>query len=346
VRDPGEIPSRAVAPGLPVSAARPSAEAPDLSRIDLFKGVDLGTVEGLLERCDVRELRPGEVLIAAGKPNRFLYLVLSGRLCVHLHLHDDPITRLEVGESVGEISVIDRLPTSAYVVADGACRVLVLDEEVVWGLVQRSHQVACNLLVVLAQRIRHANSVVAESQQLQREYAYRATVDPLTGLYNRRWLDTVLVREMERHRSEGEPLALLMMDIDDFKRYNDTYGHLAGDRALHTVARELLGRLRPVDMAVRYGGEEFIALLPGADASVACSIAEVVRRAVRATQVFFTDNQVLPAVTVSVGLAVMRAADTTEDLIGAADAALYRAKAAGRNRVVVSERDGRWEALP
>jgi len=136
----------------------------DLKNSLLLRGIDLESVLGLLEDCPVRELKEGTVLIHAGKPNRFLYLVLSGRLRIHVESLDlDPIAVLEPGEIAGELSLIDNQVTSASVVAHEDCRLLELDEKTMWTLVEDSHAVARNLLFILSRRLRHGNAMIGAS---------------------------------------------------------------------------------------------------------------------------------------------------------------------------------------
>jgi diguanylate cyclase (GGDEF)-like protein len=161
-----------------------------------------------------------------------------------------------------------------------------------------------------------------------------ATRDTLTTLANRRGLETHLRRVLRRPRAGM--LSALLVDIDHFKQYNDHYGHQQGDVCLQRVASALAGvPTRSGDMVARFGGEEFVIILPGTDEPSAAAMAERVRRAVSALEIPHADSPVAPVVTVSVGVATM-AQDAAGDgtaLIEAADAALYRAKAAGRNRV-------------
>ena len=263
-----------------------------------------------------------------------MYLILSGQLRVHLHAEDgQPVAVLGPGESVGEISVVDHQPTSASVVAESECRILSINEKLLWSLVRSSHDIACNLLEILAQRLRHGNSVIHRIHDLLREYEYDATIDPLTGLFNRRWLDNMLRRLMKRAQASGQDLALVMIDIDHFKQYNDGHGHLAGDRALHTVARTIIENLRPEDTVARYGGEEMLALLPNTDLEGARIIAERLREAVAALTIEAADRTRLPRITISAGVAELRPDYTPGRFIAAADKALYRAKHGGRDRV-------------
>jgi diguanylate cyclase (GGDEF)-like protein/PAS domain S-box-containing protein len=150
----------------------------------------------------------------------------------------------------------------------------------------------------------------------------QARTDQLTGLANRRTWDDELPRELARARRNGEPLSLAILDLDRFKSYNDTYGHPAGDRLLRGAAAAWSERLRTTDLIARYGGEEFAVLLPGCDAQAATKVVEHLRAAV-------PDDE-----TCSIGVATWDGSESCEDLVGRADTALYRAKDAGRDRVV------------
>jgi diguanylate cyclase (GGDEF)-like protein len=167
-----------------------------------------------------------------------------------------------------------------------------------------------------------------------------ATTDALTGVSNRRQFDVSLEREWSRTQRSGEPMALLMIDVDHFKLYNDLYGHPKGDVCLRGVAQSLLSACkRPADLVARYGGEEFVMLLPQTPRHGAQHIAQHVVDSVAAFGIFHADSQTTHYVTVSVGIGCFddaSACRTTEntlcpgDLVAAADKALYSAKQAGR----------------
>lgn len=306
----------------------------ELVQLTLFAAADLEVLEPVLRGCPVRTYAAGDVLIAAGTDNRCLYLVLSGSLGVHLQSPKSaPITVLSAGETAGEISLIDREPASAFLIAAAPTRVLVLDEELLWMLARSSHAVAYNLLRTLASRLRGGNEMIQESRAKVEHYKFQAFVDALTGVFNRHWLDEMLARQMERSRVSGQPLSLLMIDVDHFKDFNDRYGHVAGDYALRAVASCLRSALRPTDLLARHGGEEFVVLLPGAALAQAYEVAERLRLAARATSVKRLDGSVLPGVTVSIGVAQLPPTGSGEAFIELADRALYRAKDAGRDRV-------------
>ena len=167
-----------------------------------------------------------------------------------------------------------------------------------------------------------------------------ATRDGLTSVANRRCFDQTLNTEWRRATRESRALSLLMIDVDFFKAYNDTYGHQGGDECLRQVAAAMSGVvMRSSDAVARYGGEEFAILLPTTDPEGACLVAERVRTAVEALQLPHSGSSVADHVTVSVGVASV--AVTTQgvatQLVGAADSALYRAKEEGRNRVVLAD---------
>jgi GGDEF domain-containing protein len=153
------------------------------------------------------------------------------------------------------------MPASAHVIAAEPSRVLEVGCETFWEIVHESHEFAVNLLVMVAGRLRQNNTTVSTNIRLQREYKRNAMVDALTGLYNRRWLDDMLPRFVGRYGRSGQPFALLMVDVDHFKKVNDTYGHPAGDCVLVSVAHTLRAEVRPGDHVARYGGEEF-AIIP------------------------------------------------------------------------------------
>ena len=175
-----------------------------------------------------------------------------------------------------------------------------------------------------------ARSLKQANEKLQR----MASVDELTGLYNRRYFEEFFSREFSRCRRYQRPMACIILDIDFFKKVNDTYGHLQGDSILKELGERLLGMLRVSDVAVRYGGEEFVVLLPETGLYAARITAEKLRRAVETTEFRYRPGEGL-AITISLGIAAFdgqHGAESHTDLLAQADAKLYRAKETGRNR--------------
>jgi len=176
----------------------------------------------------------------------------------------------------------------------------------------------------------------AVSQLRMLMYLYRqATRDPLTGLNNRRLLMDRLAEEEQRAKRTGQPLCLMMMDLDKFKRVNDTYGHHAGDKVLQRFAKIARAAIRATDVIGRYGGEEFVVVLPNTSAEKGLEVAERLRKQVEEDVILLGDGQEISA-TVSIGFAEMTASEDSAVMIERADVAMYSAKETGRNRIVLA----------
>jgi diguanylate cyclase (GGDEF)-like protein len=176
--------------------------------------------------------------------------------------------------------------------------------------------------------------LITENKRLFTEIEKLAVTDPLTGLFNRRKLDEALDTEFERARRYGRPLSSVMIDLDGLKRINDTAGHPAGDKALEHVSKAIQGHVRRVDFPTRYGGDEFLILLPEVDKVEAAAIAdricsEIVKAEIEGVQL-----------SVSAGVAqLLPAHENTDDFLRAADQALYQAKRSGGQRIAILEQD-------
>lgn len=174
------------------------------------------------------------------------------------------------------------------------------------------------------------------SLRLKEALEFQSVRDPLTGLYNRRHMEDSLKRELDRARRKGMPLGVAMMDLDHFKRLNDQYGHILGDQALRDAARIVTESLRSSDIACRFGGEEFLLIMPEASQSAVAARANEIRASLAGHEVSMGD-QVYGGLTASFGVASTETCEhSSSALIRAADQALYEAKHAGRNRVVAS----------
>ncbi len=298
----------------------------------LFRDISLESIEYLLNICQVIEFTSGKEVLSPNKFNSCIYVVLTGRLSVHLgNPSFSPHIVFEAGDCVGEMSILDGKPVSAYVIAKEKSRLLMIHQEALWALINISHGVARNILYILAGRMRYNNDALITSARIQVESERVAMTDGLTGLHNRRWLSDSFKRQMHRCELDKLPCTVIMLDIDHFKEVNDQYGHIAGDRILCGVAQALLNTMRPADLIARYGGEEFALCLPDTSIKDSRLISERLRISIANTTTTFEEGKPLPAVTVSLGVAQMQPGQTLDSLISAADSALYRAKAQGRN---------------
>ena len=175
--------------------------------------------------------------------------------------------------------------------------------------------------------------------RLQDSLRQQAIRDPLTGLYNRRYLEETLEREIRQAQRESIPIGVIMFDIDHLKDYNDTYGHALGDYILQELGKRIQAKYRGGDIACRYGGDEFVIILPGANAKNAFARAEQLRQIMKGISLEY-NGQELPAPSLSAGVAVYPVhGSTTDTLLRIADKALYQAKQEGRDRVIIEKED-------
>ncbi|RYH09139.1 MAG: GGDEF domain-containing protein [Alphaproteobacteria bacterium] len=209
----------------------------------------------------------------------------------------------------------------------------------------RLKQIATTLLAE-TRRMQNANMTLertleasrAEIATLQRDLddvRREALLDPLTKVHNRKAFDDGLLRSIAHASESGSPLCLMLIDIDHFKRFNDTWGHQTGDQVLRLVAMTVKSNIKGKDLAARYGGEEFGAILPDTDLEDAMRVADNIRRAIQAKELLKrSTNEKLGRVTASFGVAMLRPEDSASTLIERADRCLYAAKRAGRNAVL------------
>lgn len=305
-----------------------------LEGLELFQGVSPDDVQELLQKCERRDIDAGEVLLSPGSKNEHVFIVLSGSLNVHVGSPDAPVlATMDVGACAGEMSIIEDRDPSAYVVAPEPTHLLVIHQTILWNMVNASHAFSKNLLVVLSERVRSHNQFIAASIGDWRKSELNATTDALTGLGNRHSMADTFPREIKRCVTDEQPVSLLMIDVDRFKKFNDEFGHVAGDRALTAVAGVLQSQFRTKDLLVRYGGDEFAVLLPEVREKEALTVAERIRCAVSGKTSDGSDSMIRVPVEVSIGVAELEPGGEYDSLLKSADMALYRAKHAGRNTV-------------
>jgi diguanylate cyclase len=187
----------------------------------------------------------------------------------------------------------------------------------------------------LQDRLTLSKTEISNLQQSLEAIRAESLTDPLTGLGNRKYFDRSIEIAVQNALAHGEPLSLLMFDIDHFKSFNDSYGHLTGDQVLRLVGMSLKQTIKGQDITARYGGEEFAVVLPNTALRQALTVADHIRRAVMAKELKKkSTGEILGRVTISVGVSMLKPGDDTDTLIERADACLYAAKRNGRNRVI------------
>jgi diguanylate cyclase len=205
----------------------------------------------------------------------------------------------------------------------------------VQGMLEKARHMGSSLGLLQGEFDRSQDEVERLSQELSR-IRQEALTDPLTALTNRRGFDAALAAQCEQALAQHTPLALLMLDIDWFKRVNDAYGHLTGDQVIRSVAEVIRAQVKGQDVAARFGGDEFAVLLPRTTASGAKALAENIRMIIQGSRIrTLTRRKPISHVTVSIGVAVWRPKMSAQRLVELADAALYQAKTGGRNRVML-----------
>jgi diguanylate cyclase len=205
---------------------------------------------------------------------------------------------------------------------------------IVESLIKATHEMR-DTNKALEDRLTLSKSEISNLQQSLEAIRAESLTDPLTGLGNRKYFDRSIEMAVQNALTNGEPLSLLMFDIDHFKSFNDSYGHLTGDQVLRLVGMSLKQTIKGQDITARYGGEEFAVVLPNTALRQALTVADHIRRAVMAKELKKkSTGEILGRVTISVGVSMLKPGDDTDSLIERADACLYAAKRNGRNRVI------------
>ena len=310
-----------------------------LSGASLFSPLSQEDLRPLAEASEVVTFQPGDRIVNQGDPGESLYLILDGRVEVLARIveggaaTETVVAWMSAGDALGELALLDGQPRSASCVAVNSVRCLRLDRAPFLKALEDNWSLSHALHIVMAQRLRMADMLLAEHSR-----------DPLTGLNNRRALADLYEREAQRvqravrqHGAEAmHPLAVVFCDVNKFKTINDTFGHHVGDEVLRAIAAVLTEASRATDLVARYGGDEFVILLPDSGAAGAEQVIRRVKDRLEA------DPPGPVPFTVSLGYAIVDPLQPQglESLLTKADMAMYRDKAASREREM-SEIDSR-----
>ena len=305
--------------------------AEKLSGTRVFHQVDMGLLAHMLGSCARHQLAPGDTLIEAGARNNNLFIVLSGQLRVYAGGRDLPANAiLGFGDCVGEMTLIDGERSSALVLAAEPSELLAVPHELMWEMIDIAPTIARNLLAVMSGRVRNNNLTLVTSQSRTLEFEQASSVDPLTGLHNRRWIDDAFMRQIRRCRKDQTNVCLIIADLDLISHINDRNGFLTGDNVLRRVARALAESLRPQDLIGRFGGDEFAILVPQASIAETLAVAGRLCNVVRQADIHVPPNR--EPMTISCGAAPVKAEEDMTSVLARAEHALQKAKEKGRNR--------------
>lgn len=247
----------------------------------------------------------------------------------------------QLRDALGMTAAFNAKVTSAKIKLAGS-----LDEQRLISIVEQllqASQDAISTNRTLEENLQSSRAEIAQLQDSLDAIRAESFTDPLTGLSNRKYFDHALNGSLNDARINGQPLSLLMLDIDYFKSFNDNYGHLTGDQILRLVGMTLRQTIKGQDITARFGGEEFAVLLPNTCLEQAVTVADNLRRAIMAKELKKkSTGEILGRITVSIGVATLRNKDNPDTFVGRSDACLYAAKRNGRNRVI-SETDHEYD---
>jgi len=290
-----------------------------------------------------RICRPGEIIVREHEAGDDFYIIRQGQTVVIKGDVQNPtiLGFRSIGEAIGEMALLENLPRSATVIALDVVSLLSFSRKAFYEFLRENPAFSLNLMNMLSGRIRKSEEermrgYAREKQQVVvlETLSKQATHDPLTGLFNRRYLDQILYGEITHARQNDSAVGILMADVDHFKQINDWYGHKAGDLMLQSLGDLMKKCVRATDIVCRYGGEEFVIVMPGASMPAVGKCAEEIRSRFEALSVLFGNQEIHATLSIGGAIFPLHGADVDEVFVRA-DRAMYRAKQTGRNRVFI-----------
>ncbi|MCX7029882.1 MAG: diguanylate cyclase [Spirochaetes bacterium] len=313
-----------------------------LSQVGIFSLLSAEEVARVAGYLAPVELQPGEVLFREGDPGDNLYIIRTGQIRIGIRLPDGSehrLAELASGDFFGEMSIFDHAPRSATCRALAASSLLALSRDAFSAIIAEHPRSALSLMYrmlnVATQRLRDTGEIASDMVLWGEGAQKRAVTDELTGAYNRRFLEDSLDGYVAEAAEKGRPLSLAMVDLDHFREINERHGHEKADGVIKAVVGLFRTLLGPSAVVARYGGDEFVLILPGLDIGAAAGALGRVCAGIAGFDALTVADGTVTRVTASMGVASYPAdAPDVGRLRTTADAALYQAKEGGRNRVV------------
>jgi len=312
-----------------------------LKSTSMLSSLKMSELHQFAQRLELVRYKKDEVVFHENEDGEELYIIKSGSLSVRISLKDGTykeISVLKEGEFFGEMAIFDNAPRSATCIANEDCEMLRLQKDDFFHMMQLSSHAAINVMKNMlhrtTERLNSSGQVITQMVKWGEDASLRAVTDKLTGVFNRRYLESELDKRFDMATKNGTPLVLVMADMDFFREVNEGYSHEIGDQYIVEVAKVFTGTFRETDIVSRYGGDEFTILLPDTDLEVAMKVNEQVRLNVE--KLDFLKHLEGPELhpSVSLGLSCYpETCRTLDELKKQADEALYVAKNSGRNRV-------------
>ncbi len=313
-----------------------------LKNIEILSSLSEIELNYLIRFARFQTITRGKVLFNQGDAGEELHIILAGEIGISIDIPgglQKEIIAYTTGAYFGEMSIFENAPRSAKAYAKKESVLLTIDALSLQSLMDNHPQTAVllmhKMLKISTGRLKDTNKFVAEIVRWGDEARQRAIIDKSTGLYNRRYYDEILTEMFQVSEKTGSPLSIVMADLDNFRKINETYGLDTGDEVINQLVSVVKNKVRESDVLVRYGGDEFAFLLPATNLDKACEVMESIRQEVETLDMTIPSKSLVLNVTISVGIAAFP--ENSRDLNSLsqmADQALYQAKDNGRNLVL------------
>ena len=312
-----------------------------LQQVDLLSSLNKDEINRITHYFNTVNIGKNETLFEQGDEGNALYIVKEGKVISTIKLPDgneQKVAEFESGDFFGDMSVIEQAPRSATCKAIEDSTLYEINEKEFFELMDINPGIAIKImhrmLNTITSRLRNANEFVVDMVQWGEDARTRAITDPLTGVFNRRYLDDSIDNFFKSAKKNNNPLSVVMIDLDYFRLINDNYGHDVGDEAIIEIVKVLKDNVREKDIIARYGGDEFTILLPETSFNDGRHVAQAICKKVANLTMLKKFDGPVKNLSLSMGMASYpKNAKSLKTLRGKADKALYNAKENGRNQV-------------